>query len=582
MLRNTVSSILLLLFCLPAGPILTGETLNEINDRWNELRSRKAWAAAEELLIGSIVEHPDTEWLYTNLSRALREQKKFDEAIDVALKSNTRFDSSQRSRSALAIGYIKRGTAIANQKEYDTALRDFRAAYDLLPDTDYVILNYAIALSNVEKYTESLALYRSGVTLHPGYEPLKRNLVWALVRNAQALWDSAGIENQSSEAAQKDARVRAFALAKEAYATDPAHQGALQIYGRALLKEGQADEAIPILLQGHEQFPELQAFCWPLSQAYRVRIGQLYQKNPEQNRERALQVAREIPKRLRGEPRCDNSLLFAYDSVYAMLGAFDESIPVLEKLARRYPQHSIYPVNAGEHMNRYAVWLHTVQKDATAAKAMRDRANILLRMAMDIYEKNNPDRAKPAGPVRFPLKGLTLVLASFDSGGTHSGYGKYCYDLIIADERGSMVRPGTTGKANEDFFGFGAPVHAVRDGVVDEADDGDPDGRPGVVQYQNDGNFVRVRHADGTFASYVHLKNGSLRVQPGQKIRAGQPIGALGNSGMSVSPHLHFCLMSDDYVSLDFRFETLKARRAPAGEAFDTNDILESGWLVEP
>ena len=91
---------------------------------------------------------------------------------------------------------------------------------------------------------------------------------------------------------------------------------------------------------------------------------------------------------------------------------------------------------------------------------------------------------------------------------------------------------------------------------------------------------MRVRHTDGTFGWYVHLKNGSVRVKVGQAVRAGEQLGALGNSGMSVSPHLHFCLITDDYVSLDFRFVKLNLRRAVGAPTETTTDPLESGWLV--
>jgi hypothetical protein len=44
------------------------------------------------------------------------------------------------------------------------------------------------------------------------------------------------------------------------------------------------------------------------------------------------------------------------------------------------------------------------------------------------------------------------------------------------------------------------------------------------------------------FAVYAHLKPNSLRVKRGDRVAAGQPIAALGNSGNSTEPHLHFQL----------------------------------------
>ena len=60
---------------------------------------------------------------------------------------------------------------------------------------------------------------------------------------------------------------------------------------------------------------------------------------------------------------------------------------------------------------------------------------------------------------------------------------------------------------------------------------------------QADGNYVILSLGHGRFAFYAHLKPHSIRVHPGQRVRRGQVIGRLGNSGSSSGPHLHFQLM---------------------------------------
>jgi murein DD-endopeptidase MepM/ murein hydrolase activator NlpD len=47
----------------------------------------------------------------------------------------------------------------------------------------------------------------------------------------------------------------------------------------------------------------------------------------------------------------------------------------------------------------------------------------------------------------------------------------------------------------------------------------------------------------GRFALYAHLQPGSLRVKLGDKVKAGEVLALLGNSGNSDAPHLHFHLM---------------------------------------
>lgn len=71
---------------------------------------------------------------------------------------------------------------------------------------------------------------------------------------------------------------------------------------------------------------------------------------------------------------------------------------------------------------------------------------------------------------------------------------------------------------------YGLPVTAAADGVVVKA---------GTFI----GNCVIIRHADGYETTYGHLS--SINVKVGQKVTAGQRIGAVGNSG-TTNPHLHF------------------------------------------
>jgi murein DD-endopeptidase MepM/ murein hydrolase activator NlpD len=82
-------------------------------------------------------------------------------------------------------------------------------------------------------------------------------------------------------------------------------------------------------------------------------------------------------------------------------------------------------------------------------------------------------------------------------------------------------------------------VLAARAGVVEavQAHHGaNPDDGP--LTYE--GNFVRVRHADGTAATYAHLKYLGVTVAPGETIAAAQLLGYSGATGDVVEPHLHF------------------------------------------
>jgi murein DD-endopeptidase MepM/ murein hydrolase activator NlpD len=74
---------------------------------------------------------------------------------------------------------------------------------------------------------------------------------------------------------------------------------------------------------------------------------------------------------------------------------------------------------------------------------------------------------------------------------------------------------------------IGTPILAASDGVVIAA------GPTGGY-----GNWVKLRHADGTVTLYGHLS--AWNVEVGQRVWAGDQIAKMGNTGNSTGPHLHF------------------------------------------
>ncbi|MBK9178482.1 MAG: peptidoglycan DD-metalloendopeptidase family protein [Acidimicrobiales bacterium] len=73
----------------------------------------------------------------------------------------------------------------------------------------------------------------------------------------------------------------------------------------------------------------------------------------------------------------------------------------------------------------------------------------------------------------------------------------------------------------------GAPVRAADDGVVVSADV-----RGGY------GNCIVIDHGDGLATLYAHLS--AMSVGAGESVTRGQVIGAIGSTGASTGPHLHF------------------------------------------
>src|SRR5918994_1458420 len=96
-------------------------------------------------------------------------------------------------------------------------------------------------------------------------------------------------------------------------------------------------------------------------------------------------------------------------------------------------------------------------------------------------------------------------------------------------------------KRAESWYGFGEPVLAPADGSVVSVSDVHPDEPIGDLgQTPPYGNHIVLEISSGRYAVLGHLKQGSARVSEGERVRLGQPIAAVGDSGNSLGPHLHF------------------------------------------
>ena len=86
---------------------------------------------------------------------------------------------------------------------------------------------------------------------------------------------------------------------------------------------------------------------------------------------------------------------------------------------------------------------------------------------------------------------------------------------------------------------FRKPIHAPCSGIVLRAEDGRPDMPPPRPDREHlPGNFVFM-DCGGVHVLLGHMQQGTVRVRPGEQIRAGAVLGNVGNSGNTNEPHLH-------------------------------------------
>jgi murein DD-endopeptidase MepM/ murein hydrolase activator NlpD len=140
-----------------------------------------------------------------------------------------------------------------------------------------------------------------------------------------------------------------------------------------------------------------------------------------------------------------------------------------------------------------------------------------------------PSRWCAFAPIAPTVKGDTQYLLPFDSrinwivgqgvSGEFSHTGREEFSLDFAMPEGTPIlasRRGTVARVVDGFTRCCLPVDR-----------------------SHQANQVVVLHADGTFASYVHLRRG-IPVAPGQSVAAGELVGYSGSTGYSTMPHLHF------------------------------------------
>ena len=151
----------------------------------------------------------------------------------------------------------------------------------------------------------------------------------------------------------------------------------------------------------------------------------------------------------------------------------------------------------------------------------------------------------PADPVAIdpPLAGEWAMLA-----GGRSALISHHYPTPIVSNAVDFVRLDEEGrghdgdrKREEAWYGFGEPVLSPANGTVVSVSDVHPDEPVGNTgQKPSYGNHILLDIGGGHYAVLAHLRQGSARVSEGERVRLGQQIAAVGDSGDSLVPHLHF------------------------------------------
>jgi murein DD-endopeptidase MepM/ murein hydrolase activator NlpD len=111
------------------------------------------------------------------------------------------------------------------------------------------------------------------------------------------------------------------------------------------------------------------------------------------------------------------------------------------------------------------------------------------------------------------------------------------YSLGGADARFGAVRTGHIHQGQDIIAAQGTPVVAPRAGVISWR----------AYQAGGAGNYLVLHGHDGRDYVFMHLADGSTLVSEEQAVTAGQQLAAVGNTGRSDGPHLHFEIWPDGW-----------------------------------
>lgn len=179
--------------------------------------------------------------------------------------------------------------------------------------------------------------------------------------------------------------------------------------------------------------------------------------------------------------------------------------------------------------------------------------------------------------ISSPIKSVCICPntpgSNVPSHGTDKYGERYAIDFVVLRNEGVSKKPYNAslikylfqGLPLENFYGWGEKIYTPICGEVIKVIDGIKERNPaniffdlkymfevtkgfenGKDDYRHvTGNCVIIKVDNEVFLLLAHLKNGSIMVKEGQKVKEQELIGELGHSGNSTMPHLHMQLMDN-------------------------------------
>jgi hypothetical protein len=189
--------------------------------------------------------------------------------------------------------------------------------------------------------------------------------------------------------------------------------------------------------------------------------------------------------------------------------------------------------------------------------------------------------------IELPVQGTWLAGHAGESVGlnvhNHLKAQEYAIDMVKVNERGAFFED--SGTALSHFYTYNAPIYAPVSGKVVAMVDTLPNSAVSMTSRDTitpEGNHVVIEFAPQRYLFLAHLNTGTVEVEKGDLVNAGDLIGKAGNSGNSSWPHLHIHIQDKPFISNNatqgypFRFTNIERKRWMGWERLSNAFIIRN------
>ncbi len=209
------------------------------------------------------------------------------------------------------------------------------------------------------------------------------------------------------------------------------------------------------------------------------------------------------------------------NEISALRSEIEESKEALEKRSAEQQEAQDLVIAQQNQLQSLAdkqqSYMDELKKDAAKFKAEFEKAQRQMEEENERNRRLNESRDASGKTIIYNSNSATKMQWPVPAGGVITCHFGYRTDPAPGNHTGMDIALPT-----------GNAIVAANDGTVTFA----------AYSSNGYGNYVDINHGDGSATRYAHCSK--LYVKVGQKVKRGETIAAVGNTGWSTGPHLHF------------------------------------------